>query len=324
MREETHTAKEEARQEAQRQEAGYQHERKAGCSQCVGPSSLLGLLFGLLALGAVFAAPAQALQIEGFQTTTSSSLAGDHPDLHTAFALKDAGAPEVAKNIAFNAPTGVFGNPSVLTECIGTDFALQQCPPNAQAGLVTLRANYEGNPNYLLGTAPIYRRRARGRRGRPLRLRRRRPSTSRSRSRSRSAPATDYGLRFTVSGITQLTPLASADLTFWGFPAESAHDAQRFPKGTPGSPAGCPGLADTSCIAEPARASVPVLPFTGQPLRLRHADADHARRRDLPAARRLRPCGVLLSADHGLRSPDLQARRTGAADQRRGRLRLRP
>ena len=51
----------------------------------------------------------------------------------------------------------------------------------------------------------------------------------------------DYGLRFTVSDITQLTPLASAKLTFWGFPAEASHNAQRFSKGSPGKPAGLRG-----------------------------------------------------------------------------------
>ena len=61
--------------------------------------------------------------------------------------------------------------------------------------------------------------------------------------------AADYGLRFTVSDITQLTPLAGADLTFWGFPALGEHNAERFPKGSPGDPAGCPDLADTGCIA---------------------------------------------------------------------------
>ena len=53
--------------------------------------------------------------------------------------------------------------------------------------------------------------------------------------------AGDYGLRFTVSDITQLIPLAAAKLTFWGFPAEDSHGAERFPKGTPGHPTGCPG-----------------------------------------------------------------------------------
>ena len=61
--------------------------------------------------------------------------------------------------------------------------------------------------------------------------------------------AGDYGLRFTVEDISQATPLAGANLTFWGFPAESSHDAQRFPKGIPGEPANCPGVADTSCWA---------------------------------------------------------------------------
>ncbi len=57
----------------------------------------------------------------------------------------------------------------------------------------------------------------------------------------------DYGLTFTVHDITQLTPLASAKLTFWGFPADESHDPQRFRKGSPGEPAGCVGLTDTSC-----------------------------------------------------------------------------
>jgi len=57
----------------------------------------------------------------------------------------------------------------------------------------------------------------------------------------------DYGLTFTVHDITQLTPLASAKLTFWGFPADESHNAQRFRKGSPGQPAGCVGLTNTSC-----------------------------------------------------------------------------
>jgi len=225
----------------------------------------LGLLAGLLALAA-FAAPAQAaLQIEDFETTTSSSLAGAHPDLHTSFKLAGAGAPEVAKNITFNTPRGIFGNPSVLPPCTSLDFALQQCPSNSQAGLVTLHANYAGDPSFLLGTAPIFNVVAGTDEAArfafyvpvlniPVAV----PVTVRS--------ASDYGLRFTVSGITQTTPLSAADLTFWGFPAAAEHDEQRFPKGSPGNPAGCPELADASCnAATPTRASVPLAPFTGNP-----------------------------------------------------------
>ena len=99
------------------------------------------------------------------------------------------------------------------------DFALDQCPPNSQAGLITLHANYEGNPDYLLGTAPIFS------------LVPHEDETARF---SFIVPmlnipiaipvavrtTTDYGLRFTVQDITQLTPLAGAKMTFWGFPAD--------------------------------------------------------------------------------------------------------
>jgi hypothetical protein len=225
-------------------------------------NQLLTLVVGLVALAATAAPAGAALQIEDFETTASTSLAGGHPDLHTHFKLNGAGAPEVAKNIAFNAPRGIFGNPSVLTECTTLDFALHQCAPAAQAGVITLHANYEGDPNYLLGTAPIYRvQPGSGEAARfafnvptlniPIAL----PVTVRSGS--------DYGLRFTVSGITQKAPVSEADIAFWGFPADASHDAQRFPKGTFGAPPGCPGLADTSCITSPAKATVTIRPFTG-------------------------------------------------------------
>jgi hypothetical protein len=219
---------------------------------------LLALLVVLL--GATSASA--ALKIEEFETTASTSLAGGHPDLFTHFKVNRGG--EVAKNVSFDAPRGMFGNPAVLTKCAATDFAQEQCPPNSQAGIITIHAAYEGNPNFLLGTAPVYALEPGPEEAArfsfyvpvldiPIAL----PVSVRS--------ATDYGLRFTVSGITQAVPLSEADITFWGFPANSAHDMQRFGKGSPGHPAGCPELADTSCITTPIRASVPELPFTGNP-----------------------------------------------------------
>jgi hypothetical protein len=219
---------------------------------------LLALL--VLALGATSARA--ALTIEEFETTASETRAGGHPDLVTRFKLNRGTTDEVAKNISFEAPQGMFGNPRVLTQCSVLDFALQQCPPNSQAGLITIHAEYEGDPNYLLGTAPIYTVEPNPEEAArfsfyvpvldiPIAL----PVTVRS--------ATDYGLRFTVSGITQAVPLSEAKITFWGFPGSASHEPERFPKGTPGTPAGCPKLADTSCITTPTRASVPELPFTG-------------------------------------------------------------
>ncbi len=221
----------------------------------------------------VFAAPATAApQVDSFDVTTSSTAAGGHPDLSTSFTLIGPGQPESARNVVFNAPEGLFGNPNAVTQCNASDFALDQCPPNSQVGLITVRANYAGNSDNLLGTAPIFSMTPGVDQtalfafivptlGIPINI----PVAVRTGS--------DYGLRFTVSEITQEAPLAGVDLTFWGFPADSEHDKERFAKGTPGSPAGCPGKADAGCIETPTKASIPVAPLidnpticTGQPL----------------------------------------------------------
>src|ERR1700686_5382690 len=164
---------------------------------------------GLLS-AAAFAAPAQASEaIESFSTTTSTTQAGEHPDLSTSFALASPGVPEAARNVIFNAPQGLFGNPDAITQCTSSDFALDQCPPNSQAGLITVYANYEGNSHYLLGTAPIF----------DLE-----PAADQTALFAFIVPTLDipiqipvavrtggdYGLRFTVQDITQATPLAAA------------------------------------------------------------------------------------------------------------------
>jgi hypothetical protein len=221
-----------------------------------------------LLAAAALAAPAQASEaIESFTTTTSNTQAGGHPDLSTSFTLASPGQPEAARNVIFNAPTGVFGNPYAITHCTSSDFALDQCPSDSQAGLITIRANYKGNPDFLLGTAPIFDLEPQGEQTAlfafivptlniPIDI----PVAVRT--------GGDYGLRFTVSNITQVTPLAGADLTFWGFPAlggVGGHDEERFPKGVPGDPSNCPGLADASCLGAPVPASIPVHPLTDNP-----------------------------------------------------------
>ena len=224
----------------------------------------LAAVTGALVL-VVAVTPAMAFeQINSFATTTSSSHAGAHPDLSTTFTLKGPGEPDVAQNVIFNAPQGFFGNPYAITHCTSSDFALDQCPSDSQAGLITIYANYEGSPDYLLGTAPIFDVTPQADQTAllafivpilniPINI----PVAVRT--------SGDYGLRFTVQNVSQLTPLAGATLTFWGFPADSDHNAQRFRKGSPGNPANCPRFSDTSCIPTPLAASEPVHPFTDNP-----------------------------------------------------------
>ena len=234
-------------------------------TQGAGPALRRALRAGLLAAAsllatAALAGPARASEaIDSFTTTTSTTQAGAHPDFATSFTLHNPGAPEVAQNVIFNAPEGIFGNPYAITHCTSSDFALDQCPSDSQAGLITV-----SDSSGLLGTAPIFDVEPQGDQTAlfafivptlniPINI----PVAVRTEG--------DYGLRFTVQEISQSTPLASANLTFWGFPADSSHDSERFPKGSPGSPANCPGLADTSCIGAPLRASIPVHPLTDNP-----------------------------------------------------------
>ena len=219
----------------------------------------------LLVLAAVAAQPALAAQqISSFTSTVSTSQAGGHPDVTTSFALEGPGQPEAASDVILNLPEGVFGNPNAVPRCTSDDFALHQCPTVSQIGVVTIRANFSGEPNYLLGTAPLFyvEPQAEEETARfafivpslqiPISI----PVAVRTGS--------DYGLRLTVAGITQLIPLAGADLTIWGFPAVASHNGERFGKGSPGSPAGCPGLADTSCEG-PHQAGIAPHPLVDNP-----------------------------------------------------------
>ena len=226
---------------------------------------VLVLLLATIALAAWIPASAQAKEgITSFQTTMSTSLAGAHPNLETSFELEAPGHPEAAQNVIFNAPEGVFGNPNAIAQCTSVQFALDECSPNSQAGLITIYANYEGNTKYLLGTAPIYDVV---------------PGPGQTALFALVVPTvdiaiqipvavrtgTDYGLRFTVANITQLIPLAASNLTFWGFPASPEHSTQRFGKGSEGDPPGCPALANTGCLSGEITPSIANNPLTDNP-----------------------------------------------------------
>jgi hypothetical protein len=232
----------------------------------------LRILVSVLAMGlvgAVFAAPSMAKQdISEFVISSSNPQAGAHPDLVARLKLEGAGEPEVAKEITANFPTGIFGNPGAIFKCRAADFVINQCQPGSQAGVVTIVANYEGNPNFILGTAPVYNMEVltEDEVGRlafvaptikvPISV----PLTVRSES--------DYGVRMSITSVSQSVALASATLQVWGFPASPEHDSSRFPLGSPGSPSACPGLTTTLCIGAPyPKAGIQPRPFIDSPSR---------------------------------------------------------
>ena len=150
--------------------------------------------------------------------------------------------------------------------------------------MVTIRANYAGEPDYLLGTAPVYDLdvQVEGETARlafivpPLNI----PIAIPIQVRTGS----DYGLRMTVAGITQLIPLASAKMTVWGFPAETKNDDRTLPAGLAGQPGGLPGLRDRALRLEQRPGAAPTRtssssPFTDNPSVCTGAAADRLARR---------------------------------------------
>ena len=243
------------------------------------------------------------------------------------------GSPRPPRTSIFNAPEGVFGNPNAITHCTSSDFALDQCPSNSQAGLITVYANYEGNSDYLLGTAPIFDlepaaeqtalfafivpdpRHPDQHPGRGPHRRRLRPALHRLRTSPRS------------------TPLAGADLTFWGFPADDQPRRPTLPERR--SRATRPDCAGRRRHQLPrARrppASIPVQPADRQPDHLHRRTADRRpsksrptrtptnlsrSRASYPPIDRLRPRGLQPGP---LRQPDDQRDRLALGPQHRAR-----
>jgi hypothetical protein len=227
--------------------------------------AFLVLAIGVAAMAQI-AIPAQAEQkVTSFTVGTSSSKAGGHPDLTASFSLEDPGEPEAAKNVAVNLPEGVFGNPGAILKCSGAEFVVNECSPGSQAGFITVYANHSGNPNFLLGTAPVYNMQSVSP-DEAARLAFVAPTVGVPVSIPVSVrTGSDYGLRMTVAGIPQVIPVSHIDIIVWGLPALPEHDGQRFHLGAPGVPAGCPGLADTSCIPGPTQAGEIPRPYIDNP-----------------------------------------------------------
>ncbi len=228
--------------------------------------SMLVAVASVLALAILPAAPAWGgVAISEFSVGSSNQQSGGHPDLTARFKVDKPGEPEVVNNVNIDMPEGVFGNPGAIFRCRAAVFVANECQPGAQAGLITIVANYEGNPTYVLGTAPIYNMQVLGDEaarlafvvpvlGVPVIM----PVNVRSDS--------DYGLRLSINAISQSVALSSALMTIWGFPGDKEHDAERFRPGHPASPPGCPGSLTVSCTEAPfPHAGETVHPFIDNP-----------------------------------------------------------
>jgi hypothetical protein len=183
-------------------------------------------------------------QIDSFSISPSSTQAGGRPDLSISFDL--SAASETAAEVGLDAPVGIAVFPVSVPGCTAANFALNACSASSQVGLVTVYAAYGGEPQALMGTAPVYAIEAAA--GELGRLAFAIPTIDATVTMPITVLSTDeYRLRFTAEALPEPFALAGADLTLWGVPADPAHNGERFPPGSAGAPPGCPGLADASC-----------------------------------------------------------------------------
>jgi hypothetical protein len=230
----------------------------------------LRLLLGAVAtvaISSVLVGPAAAApEFTELSVNSSDSQAGAHPDLNVRFQLEDETNEEVVRDLTFNLPQGVFGNPGAIDRCEAADFAINRCQPGSQAGTVSIVSTYEGTPGTVLGTAPVYNVKTIDEEETarlafvaptvdiPIGI----PVSVRSGS--------DYGLVLKATSISQTVALSAAKFTIWGFPADHEHDVNRFHPGGPGEPPGCPGTMSTECIVSPyPEAGRLPEPFTDNP-----------------------------------------------------------
>jgi hypothetical protein len=179
-----------------------------------------------------------------------ASQAGSHPFEATTdidFTTPGPGQPpnEMPRTIVVDLPAGLIGNPNAVPLCTRAEFfdgslGGSGCSPESQVGTSTLKTTFGPFtfPVYAMTPKP----------GEPARFVFRAlipPVYIDARVRSES----DYGLTVTIRGVSEALPLVGTSLTFWGVPADPAHDAERQ----------CPGFVS------PCASHAPRKPFLTNP-----------------------------------------------------------
>ena len=137
-------------------------------------------------------------------------------------------SPELVKDLQFELPPGLIGNPSVLAQCSDRNFSAQECPSDTAIGVAVstytepliLGRVIEPSPLYNL-TPSI---------GEPARfgfnvVTGQGPVPVILNTAVRTGG--NYGVVVSVDDITQLVSFLGSQVTFWGIPGDSRHDRSR-------------------------------------------------------------------------------------------------
>jgi hypothetical protein len=176
-----------------------------------------------------------------FQFVTTLQLNSDF-EKGASFLTEGPSQPAMPKELRFNLPPGLVGNPSALPQCPLSKFqpvnnpgGLSECPSNTVIGVASVMLSLEGTP---LGeqitqpfdvVGPLYNLTPSV--GEPARfgfvvI----PGTGSNVPVYLDASVRtggDYGVTVSVHNISQEIPFFASQVTFWGVPANSRHDTSR-------------------------------------------------------------------------------------------------
>jgi hypothetical protein len=216
------------------------------------------LLVGAPAASASFGITSFKAALEN-QNGSLDTQAGSHPyEAITDFTLKtvkEEGLEFPDKNVrevVTDLPAGFIGNPTAMPTCPRADLgAYAGCPVSSQVGVVFLRVDISGTPETFteavfnvvpnkgdvadFGFAVL---------GVPVHI----AITVRDQS--------DYGVRATLTNISEAIPIIGTELVLWGVPAEASHNEQR------GTGFQCFG---ETCFGGGDASGAPAVPFLTDP-----------------------------------------------------------
>jgi hypothetical protein len=163
--------------------------------------------------------------------------AGSHPfQLTSTLALNQTvnatRPPAPAKDLRFDLPPGLIGNPTVLPQCTDLEFDTaiagggggNQCPRDTVVGVASTTVALKGEGSVSTFPVPVFNmtpgvgepaRFGYEVEGNPVIL-----DTS-------VRTGGDYGVRVSVNNITESINFISSRVTFWGVPGDPSHDASR-------------------------------------------------------------------------------------------------
>jgi hypothetical protein len=217
---------------------------------------VISALIAVVALGSLLAPAAQAgSPIYNFETTTSTTQAGGHPNIFTVVQFGNRDTQHIppptcdcqdARDVTIHYPAGIIGDPHAVPQCTQADFGNNECPPESQVGLAGVGGGEE-KPSVIeggLGSIGVYNLV---------------PSPGQAGLLAFTAPALgfpvylqieprtngDYGLDGSAKGINHFLPLSFVALELWGVPGESVHKPYRLRPGCDPFYPPCGGAAST-------------------------------------------------------------------------------